>query len=198
MAVTLKEKVWTDEELMSLPDDGNDYEFIEGELIMSPRASYKHGRIAAKISAALINFITPKKFGEIVDSSTGFRMKGGNLRSPDVSFISKERLIETGETPKGFFHGAPDLAVEILSSSDTMEKMHGKITEYFENGTKIVWLINPEEEFVLVYHSPRPDKFLNSNDYLDGEEVIPGFSFKVSELFQGVNFSENSAETRIL
>jgi len=188
MAAILEEKVWTDEELMSLPDDGNEFELIEGELVMSPRASLKHGSIAVKISAALVNFVKPKKLGVVLDSSTGFRMKSGNVRSPDVSFISKERLIDMKGLSKEFFKGAPDLAIEILSPSDTMEKIHRKIIEFFENGTKILWLINPEEEIVLVYHSPRPDKLLQSHDYFDGEDVVPGFSLQVAELFQEMDF----------
>ena len=85
--------------------------------------------------------------------------------------------------PRGFIQGSPDLAVEILSPSDTTESIHGKSTEYFENDTKLAWVINPEDRTVLIYHSPNPDKILTVKDTLNGEEILKGFSFPVAELF---------------
>ena len=108
--------------------------------------------------------------------------------SPDVSFIAKERLQGAKRAPKKFFDGAPDLAVKILSPSDTIEKLHEKIVEYFDNGAKLIWVLNLEEQIVLVYHTPQPDKLLRTNDELDGEDVVPGFSMPVSELFAELEF----------
>jgi len=64
-----------------------------------------------------------------------------------------------------------------------MENLHEKIVEYFENDTKLVWVINPEEQVILVYHSQRPDKLLSGNDILNGEDIYTGFTLPVSELF---------------
>lgn len=110
-------------------------------------------------------------------------MKSGNLRSPDVSFIRKERLQGCKRPPKGFFKGSPDIAIEILSPTDTIESLHGKIVEYFENDTNLAWVVNSEEQTVLVYRSPQPRKLLTKNDLLDGEEVLKGFTFPIAELF---------------
>ncbi len=181
-------KVWTDQELMALPDDGNKYELVDGELIVS-NSGLEHGYIAAILVSALYSFVVSRKLGVVLDSSTAFTMKTGNKRSPDVSFLSKDRLQGLKKLPKGFGQGAPDLAVEILSPSNTTAEIHSKIVEYLENGTKLIWVINPEEEYVLVYKSkPSPDRLLSSVDILSGEETLPDFSFAVADLFPQFDF----------
>lgn len=182
METTVTKKTWTEKELMALPSNGNKYELINGELIMVP-TGIEHEDIGARLLVALGKFVFEYNLGVVCGSSAGYWMKSGNLRSPDVSFISKKRLQGFKRPPKGFFKGSPDLAVEILSPSDTIETLHEKIVEYFENDTKLAWVINPEEQVILVYHSPRPDKLLRSNDTLNGEDIFTGFTLPVSELF---------------
>ena len=182
METTVAKKTWTEKELLSLPENGYKHELVNGELVMVP-AGMEHENIVIKLSAALERFVSERKLGAVFGSSAGYRMKSGNLRSPDVSFISKKRLQGFKRPPKGFFKGSPDLAVEILSPSDTMENLHERIVEYFENDTKLVWVINPEEQVILVYHSPRPDKLLAGSDILNGEDIFTGFTLPVSELF---------------
>lgn len=180
-------EIWTEERLLSLPNDGNKYELVGGELVMTP-AGIEHEKIGISLASALERVVREKKLGIVCGSSAGYWMKGGNLRSPDISFISKERLQGFKRAPKGFFNGAPDLAVEILSPNDTVENTHEKIVEYFENGVKLAWVVNSEEQIILVYHSPQPDSLLRAGDNLDGESLIPGFSFPVSELFAELEF----------
>lgn len=187
MKTLAEDETWTEEKLLSLPDDGNKYELVGGKLVMTP-AGIEHERIGARLIGALERIVREKKLGIVCGSSAGYWMKGGNLRSPDISFIAKERLQGLKRAPKGFFSGSPDLAIEILSPSDTVESIHEKIVEYFENGTKLAWVVNPEEQIVLVYHSPQPDSLLRAGDSLDGESLIPGFSFPVSELFTELEF----------
>lgn len=182
METTVVKKNWTEKELMVLPNNGNKYELINGELIMGP-TGIEHEDIGARLLTALERFVLEHKLGIMCGSSAGYWMKSGNLRSPDVLFISKKRLQGFKRPPKGFFKGSSDLAVEILSPSDTIENLHEKIVEYFENDTKLVWVINPEEQVILVYHSPRPDKLLRGSDILNGEDIFTGFTFPISELF---------------
>jgi Uma2 family endonuclease len=93
------------------------------------------------------------------------------------------------ELPIGFLEGAPDLAVEVLSSGNTIEEIHDKLVEYFENGSRLVWLVHPIEHYILVYRSSEePDRLLKSVDLLEGEEVIPGFALPVSHLFRKLSF----------
>jgi Uma2 family endonuclease len=186
--VTLEKKVWTDEAFMALPD-GHRYEIVNGELIDMGSAGAKHGYICSLLVMALMSYILPKKLGVILDSSTAFKMKNGDRRSPDVSFFSQKRLQGLTELPTGFLDGSPDLAIEVLSPGNTVEEIHDKLIEYFENGTHIAWVIHPSEKYVLVYRSAQePDRLLKSADSLDGEDVIPGFILPVAALFQKLSF----------
>jgi Uma2 family endonuclease len=187
--VTLEKKVWTDEAFMALPDDGQHYEIVNGELIDMGNSGAKHGYIAIILSSALFAVVMAQKLGALFDSSTAFKMKNGNKRSPDISFFAKERLQKLDDLPTGFLDGAPDLAIEILSPTNTIEEIDSKLAEYFENGARLVWVINPSQHHVLVYRSAQePDRLLKSVDSLDGEEVIPGFTLPVADLFQKLSF----------
>ena len=141
---TAVEKVWTEADLIALPDDGHKYELVNGSLVVG-NAGMEHGNIGTFLGGALELHVRSKKLGATCDSSTGFRMESGNVRSPDVSFVSGARLQGLRRLPQGFFQAAPDLAVEILSLSNTVEEIHTKIVEYFENGAQLIWVINPEE-----------------------------------------------------
>ncbi|MFM9266594.1 Uma2 family endonuclease [Tychonema sp. BBK16] len=184
-----EEKVWTDAEFMALSRDGHRYEIVNGELIDMGNSGAKHGYVCSVLMILLGGYVHIQKLGAMFDSSTAFKMKSGNKRSPDVSFMAKERLQGLDELPDGFLEGAPDLAVEILSPSNTVEEIHNKLVEYFDNGSRLVWVINPKEKYVLVYRSSQePDRLLKSIDSLDGEEVVPGFSLAIAELFQKLGF----------
>ncbi len=181
-------KVLTDEEFMALPDDGDRYEVIDGELVNVGDSGMEHGNIGIFLGGLIEIFVRQHKLGVACDSSTAFKMRGGNKRSPDISFVSKERLVGLKRLPKGFFDGAPDLVVEIISPGNTFEEIHNKIEEYFESGTRLLWVIHPDERYVLVYHSPQPDRLLRGDDVLDGEDVILNFQVAVSELFITLDF----------
>lgn len=181
-------KIWTDDELMSLPD-GNRYELINGELVDMGNSGALHGYVCSILVMALMNYILPRKLGIILDSSTAFTMQNGNKRSPDISFVSKEKLQGLEELPDGFLDGAPDLVIEVLSPNNTIAEIHQKLVEYFENGSRLVWVINLKQHYVLVYRSAKePDRLLKQSDSLDGEDVIAGFTMPLSELFQKLSF----------
>lgn len=178
----------TDEKFMALPDDGNRYEYVNGELVIVANSGLEHGYLALVLGYFLTGFVRVNKLGVTCDSSTAFKMKTGNRRSPDLAFIDRSRLQGVKRLPKGFFEGAPDLAVEIISPSNTFEEIHNKLVEYFENGTRLAWVILPDEESVLVYHQPKPSQLLKLEDSLNGEDVIPNFSLDLTELFQELSF----------
>jgi Uma2 family endonuclease len=189
LSPAIASKAWTDEAFMALPDDGHHYEIINGELIDMGNSGALHGYVCSLALAALAGYILPKKLGVILDSSTAFNMKNGNKRSPDIAFFAKERLQGMTVLPSGYLEGAPDLAVEVLSPGNTVEEIDDKLTEYFENGSRLVWVINPIQHYVLVYRSAQePDRLLKSMDSLDGEEVIPDFTLAVADLFQKLDF----------
>jgi Uma2 family endonuclease len=184
----LEQKIWTDEAFMALPDDGSRYEIVNGVLVNMGNSGIEHGYIASILNILVGGYVLSHKLGIICDSSTAFKMKAGNKRAPDLSFVSKMRLKGVKRLPKGFFEGAPDLAVEVISPSNTFEELHDKIVEYFENGCRLVWVINPDEQSVLVYYHPQPDRLLKITDVLDGEQVIPGFTLPVADLFAELDF----------
>jgi Uma2 family endonuclease len=164
-------------------------EIVNGELIDMGNSGALHGYVCSLLLAALMSYCLSKKLGVILDSSTAFKMKNGNKRSLDISFFAKERLQGLDNLPTGFLEGAPDLAVEVLSPGNTVEEIHDKLVEYFENGTRLAWVVHPSEHYVLVYRSAQePDRLLKSIDALDGEEIMPGFSLAIADLFQKLAF----------
>ena len=184
-----KQKIWTDAEFMALNRDGHRYEIVNGELIDMGNSGAKHGYVCSILMTLLGGYVHLQKLGAMFDSSTAFKMKSGNKRSPDVSFMAKERLQGLDDLPDGFLEGAPDLAVEILSPGNTVAEIHDKLVEYFENGARLVWVIHPQEQYVLVYRSSQePDRLLKSVNSLDGEEIVPGFTLPIAELFQKLAF----------
>jgi Uma2 family endonuclease len=188
MIVASEPQVWTDEEFMALPEDGGRYELVNGEVVDVGNSGMEHGYISSVLNFYLSSYIFAAKLGVLCDSSTAFTLKTGNKRSPDVSFIAKQRLQGIKRLPKGFFQGAPDLVVEVISPSNTFEEIHNKLVEYFDNGCRLAWVIHPDEQSVLVYRQPQPDKLIKLGDRLEGEEVIPGFSLLVADLFAELDF----------
>ena len=187
MSTILQPKVWTDEELLALPKDGNKYEVLEGILTTSP-AGFTHEFIGVRLIVALDNFVRSHKLGAVLGSSLGCWMENRDFLSPDVSFIDKERIKGAKHPGDRFVDGAPDLAVEVLSPSDGDKVRHDKLVDYFANGSRLLWVINPKQRVVLVYHSSEAHEILREGDVISGESVIPGFTLPVSELFAELNF----------
>ena len=186
-AASVERKVWTEAELQALPEDGYIHEVVDGELVMSPKNNSFHGKISAQLLIALGTFVMARKLGAVWDSSTGFWMHNRNCRAPDVSFITKERLRALGfkSTDRSFIPGAPDLAVEILSPSNTRAEIDERLRDFFASGTQIAWIINPDTECVEVCHAPDKRKLLGSGADLDGEHLLPGFRYPIADLFKG-------------
>lgn len=182
-------QVWTDAAFMALPDDGHHYELINGVLVDMGNSGALHGNICSNLIILLGSYVRLHRLGAMFDSSTAFKLKSGNKRSPDISFVTKEQLRGLQHLPDGFLEGAPDLAVEVLSPGNTIEEIHDKLVEYFENGTQLAWVVHPKEQYVLVYRSAQtPDRLLKLDDSLEGENIVPGFALPLSELFQPLDF----------
>lgn len=172
----------TIEELMSLPDDGNKYERVRGVLKVSP-AGHEQEYFGIWLATLLTNFVRPRKLGQVYGSNAGYRLPNGDIRSPDVSFVRQER-IPGGRPPRGFAEYPPDLAVEVLSPNQKLQDLGEKVGEFLDWGTPLVWVLDPEAQTATVYHSLTDAYTLGPEDELSGEEVIPGFSIRVAELFQ--------------
>jgi Uma2 family endonuclease len=179
-------KAWTEEELQSLPDDGFVHEIVDGELVMSPKNNFEHENICAALLTAMRTFAKGRQLGVVIGSSAGYWMSNGNCRAPDVSFIPRERLLKLGFSPRArsFFPGAPDLAVEVLSPSNTPAEIEARLSDFFASGAQIVWLINPVTQSVEVCHSPTQRTLVGAGGELDGEHLLEGFRYPIADLFK--------------
>ncbi|MFN4032560.1 MAG: Uma2 family endonuclease [Fimbriimonadales bacterium] len=177
--ISRRKRRWTEQDLLNLPNDGRKYELVNGRLIEVP-TGFRHGAI----SAGLVGRLYGARSADVIicDSSTGFRTPDGNIRSPDVSVVRKERLPE-GKLPVGFFDGVPDLAVEIISPSEKSRDILAKVGEYLEAGAQEVWLLFPERKQVHRYRANLEVEVLHENDTLTGGTLIPEFAVRVGDLF---------------
>ena len=176
-------QIWTEAHLMALPKEDGKYELVDGELELTPPAKPEHGECSADFMIDLGMFVRRHKLGRCYDGQTGFWMNSGNLRSPDISFITHERIKTMQRATHAFFCGAPDLAVEVLSPSDRPARIAGKLKDYFASGSSLVWLIDPRAKTVRVHRAAADCKVLGVKDTLRGEDVLPGFKLPLSKLF---------------
>jgi Uma2 family endonuclease len=170
----------TEAEFLRLPDDGRKYELVHGEVKEVP-TGYYHDEIVAE----LIGLMRPhaKLKGRLASSNAGFRMRNGNIRCPDVSFVLIEHLPKN-ERPEGFLSFAPDLVVEIVSPYDDPRELDTKIAEYFESGTQLIWVLYPKHQTVRVYLSPDDFQDYQPDDEIDGGDLLSGFRCRVRDLFE--------------
>ncbi|MFH1114722.1 MAG: Uma2 family endonuclease [Pseudomonadota bacterium] len=174
---------WTEAQIMRLPDVPGKYELVEGELVVVS-AGREHEDVIYSLNDHLIPFVRRHHLGRVYQSGLGYWMHNGNFRSPDISFVNMDRLDDMTRDPKGFLHGAPDLAIEILSPSNALQAMKKKALDYFESGSRLVWLVVPDDRTVTVLRPDSSELILTAKNMLTGEDVIPGFEIAVSELFQ--------------
>jgi Uma2 family endonuclease len=152
-------------------------------IIMSP-AGFNSGAINSILNNKLSQWNGLLQSGVTLDSSVGFILPNGAMRSPDVSWILKERLIKfTPEEKKRFLKTCPDFVIELKSPSDQLKQLQDKMGEWVSNGCRLAWLINPEDETVAIYRKDGSKGMVSGFDNeLDGEDVLPGFKLQLSAL----------------
>lgn len=178
----LETRLLSIEEFERLPDDGSRMELVHGTVVREPPAGYRHGRIAARIASLLHLFVSEHDLGEIVTAETGFILfdEPPTVCAPDVAFVAAGRLTSD---PEGFAPLAPDLAVEIVSPSNTVSEIRSKVLDYLDAGVQLVWVVEPRSRSVTTYRSREEIRLLTEDDGIDGGAVLPGFRLKVSKLF---------------
>lgn len=154
-------------------------ELIDGELV-EKMPSFTPSRIAMNISFFFKLYLREHPLGYVTGADGGYIMPNGNVLIPDVGYISKVRLPEEPEREAPV---PPDLAVEVKSPTDSKRAMRRKAERYLELGTRIVWLVFPDEQQVEVYLSNEDVKTVGVDGTLEGGEVLPGFTLSVRELF---------------
>ena len=182
--MTTQIQLTTAAELLKLPSGRHRYELIRGELKKMAPAGNEHGSLAAIVTGFLIVYVRAHKLGKVYAAETGFKLADNpdTVRAPDVAFVSQKRLDEVGPV-QGYWPGAPDLAAEVVSPNDLYTEVSEKVAEWLRAGAKMVVVVNPRTEQVLV-HAPNTDvKVLGLKDTLDGGDVVPGWQLLLTELF---------------
>jgi len=171
--------------LYGLPDDGRKHELQAGVLVSEPVPGHRHGRVASRIAELLGAHVRKRRLGVVATNDSGFILSRSpdTVRGPDVSFVTRARFESVGDLVTAF-PGAPDLAVEILSPSDTPAGIHAKVADYLAAGTRAVWVVDPEGRTVRAYRTLLSPRTLRPGDALAAEEIVPGFHVDVAELFE--------------
>jgi len=171
-------------ELESRPAGEDRLELVRGKVSELSPAGFEHGLIAAALLRMLGNFVSERGLGYVVSTETGFVLARDpdTVRAPDVAFVSAERVAATG-LPVGFFDGAPDLAVEVVSPTDASEAVEAKVLDYLEAGSGEVWVVHPARRTVRIAGTRDRSRILRAGDTLDGGEILPGFAVQVEDLF---------------
>jgi Uma2 family endonuclease len=182
--VTIQAGQTTSEELLDKPEDGFRYELVEGELRKMPPAGSEHGYVAINIGTSLNSYVRTNGLGRVYAAETGFKLASDpdTVRAPDAAFVSRERVEKAGRVA-GFWPGAPDLAVEVVSPGDTHAQVVEKALAWLEAGCRMVLAADPERRTVTVYRSLDDIRMLTENDAIDGADVVPGWKLPVADIF---------------
>jgi len=174
----------TAEELLRKPDDGFRYELVRGELRKMPPAGSEHGYIAMRLGSRLGRHVEANDLGRVYAAETGFKLTSDpdTVRAPDAAFIGRERVEEAGRV-EGYWPGAPDLAVEVVSPGDTHTEVVEKALAWLGAGSRMVLVVDPGQRTATVYRSLDDIRILTEGDAIDGADVVPGWRLPVAELF---------------
>jgi Uma2 family endonuclease len=170
----------TFEQFEQFPDDGMKHELLKGEHVVVPPAKSRHTRIQQRIQDVLRPFVRELRLGE-VHIEAGFRLTSDTWLQPDVSFL-RSAQIESSD-PSGYYQGAPAIAIEIASDSNTAAQLDLKTEIYFANGSSEVWVVYPKTRKVMVYYADG-----NIRTAAAGVELLSdlfsGWSVPVDSLFE--------------
>ena len=175
----------TTEELLNMPDDGFRYELIRGEPRKMPPAGHVHGEYAMLIGGSLMMHVKANGLGKVYAAETGFKLESDpdHVRAPDAAFVQRERA-EAARGTQGFFPGAPDLAIEVISPSDLYTDVEEKVADWLTAGTLAVIVVDPRRRTVKVHRSLTDAVVLTEPDVLGVDDIVPGWQMPVSDMFR--------------
>jgi Uma2 family endonuclease len=187
MTISVREAKLTKEQFTKLCQENRDFRFeltARQELIIMPPVGSETGRRNSKLTVRVGTWAEADGTGIAFDSSTGFTLPNGAIRSPDASWITQERWNTlTPEQHAGFAPICPDFVVELRSPSDRLSEVQAKMQEYIENGARLGWLIDPLDKRVYVYRPDQPVEMLDDPSEIREDSVLPGFVLRVRELW---------------
>lgn len=174
----------TAEEFAQLPDDDKRRELARGLVIEMPLGGAEHSVLSVSLAVLLVQVVRADRLGVVVGADCGFVLARDPdvVRAPDAAFIARNRL-PGGRPPKGFFEGAPDLAVEVVSLSDTASEIEARVAEYLAAGASVVWVVYPDGRRVWVHRSLAESFVLREGDTLTGDPVLPGLAIPIADIF---------------
>ncbi len=177
----------TAEDFLTHPSATERSELVRGEIRMNPPAGGVHGLVSGNVFRLLSTHVSMHRLGVCFADSTGFDLPNlpHTVRAPDASFVRTDRLPREGITAR-YLPLAPDLAVEVLSPSETASDLEEKLADYRTAGVSLVWVIDPSKRLVSVVAAAAPIRFLREDETLDGADVVPGFSCPVAGFFEGL------------
>jgi Uma2 family endonuclease len=177
-----EERLMTGEELLRCPDLGP-CELVDGRIVPLSPTGRVHGRLGARLAAHLLFFVEGHGLGEVltVDPGVYIRRAPDTVRAPDVAFISHDRL--AGCKEEGYLDVAPEIVAEVLSPANRKPEIAEKIQDYFSADVLRVWVIDSKQRTILVYRSLTEVQPFQVGDVLTDEELLPGFSLSVADLF---------------
>jgi Uma2 family endonuclease len=153
-----------------------------GELITMPPAGWESSKQNLDLASQVFNCNEKTRSGIAFDSSAGFILPSGAVRSPDVTWIEKSKFANIS-ADVAFPAIVPDLVIELRSKTDSLIKLQEKMLEYRDNGVRLGWLINPQQQQVEIYRSGQEVEVLTSPHTLSGEDVLPGFTLDLSSMW---------------
>jgi Uma2 family endonuclease len=152
-------------------------ELVAGTLVEKP-LGWREAWLGSHIFALIRDYVVRHNVGVMVGDGGPYRLVPGLIRLPDAAFVSWDRIPD-----RPYSEVAPDLAVEVLSESNTAAEMRRKLGEYFGAGVRLVWYVEPDRKEVEVYTSPRRKATVGTDGVLSGGKVLPGFTLPVAAVF---------------
>lgn len=159
------------------------YELVEGKLKKMPPTGGPHGDLTTRLAYHLYGHVRLNGLGHVLnDAGFYLRRDPDTVRGPDVAFIRAAR-VPGGKLPEGYFFGPPDLAVEVVSPGDTAAEVEAKMRDYLTSGVLSVWVVYPDTRTVVVHRPDGTATRYGEDGVLQDEELLPGFSLSLRELF---------------
>lgn len=176
-------EITTAEQLAGVANSGKWTELVRGRLVVREPPGTHHGRVSASVLVLLGSFAKARRAGTVVAQDTGFRIGADpdTVRAPDAAFLDVERSKRI--TRRGYAAVAPNLVVEVLSPDDRPAEVLEKVADWLNAGVELTWVVDPERREVRVHRADGSLALLDDGSTLDGEDVLPGFTCAVRELF---------------
>ena len=181
---TAKTRLLTADDLLRLSSQGIRGELIRGALHETIPTGVNHARVVAKLVILLGAFTVPRNMGTLMTSDLGVWLERNpdTVREPDIAYISADRMPPDADIP-GYSEIVPNLVVEVASPSDSLRDVEKKALMWLEHGVRLVWAAHPSTRTVDVYRADGTTSTLTESDTLDGGDVLPGFTLRVSDIF---------------